>query len=96
MPSESPNFILRGSRFATIGVSLPIRSSGLYADLMPANTVRVGTFDHHVPRQVRDLRAVLAVAEVRHRERLVEREFRAVDRGDEPLFSERFGLRPRA
>ena len=28
MPSETPNFILRGARFATIGVSRPIRSSG--------------------------------------------------------------------
>ncbi len=40
MPSETPNFILRGARFATIGVSRPTRSSGRYADLMPANTVR--------------------------------------------------------
>ena len=41
MPSDRPNFILRGARFATIGVSRPTRSSGSYADLMPANTVRV-------------------------------------------------------
>ena len=40
MPSERPNFIFRGARFATIGVRRPIRSSGLYADLMPAKTVR--------------------------------------------------------
>ena len=40
MPSERPNFILRGARLATIGVNRPTRSSGLYADLMPAKTVR--------------------------------------------------------
>src|SRR4029453_1971724 len=40
MPSERPNFILRGARLATIGVSRPMRSSGLYAALMPAKTVR--------------------------------------------------------
>ena len=41
IPSDKPNFILRGVRFATIGVRRPISSSGLYADLMPAKTVRV-------------------------------------------------------
>ena len=41
MPSEMPNFILRGARLATMTVSLPIRSSGLYALAMPLNTLRM-------------------------------------------------------
>src|SRR5258708_2708407 len=41
MPSDSPNFILRGARFATITVNFPIRSCGCYADLIPENTLRV-------------------------------------------------------
>ena len=41
MPSEMPNFILRGARLATRTVSLPIKSSGLYAPAMPENTLRV-------------------------------------------------------
>src|SRR5665213_3166814 len=40
IPSDTPNFILRGARLATIGVSRPTRSSGLYADLIPAATMR--------------------------------------------------------
>src|SRR5690554_7941365 len=40
MPSDIPNFILRGFRLATITVKRPSRSSGLYADLIPANTLR--------------------------------------------------------
>ncbi|CSA54614.1 Uncharacterised protein [Vibrio cholerae] len=38
MPSDIPNFILRGLRFATTTVYLPIRSSGWYADLIPEKT----------------------------------------------------------
>src|SRR5437867_5088121 len=41
IPSETPNFILRGAMFATITVNRPSSVAGSYADLMPANTVRV-------------------------------------------------------
>src|SRR3970282_2529407 len=41
MPSETPNFILRGARLATATVRRPLSVTGSYADLMPANTVRV-------------------------------------------------------
>src|SRR6185436_20907054 len=41
MPCETPNFILRGARFATTMVSRPLSFAGSYADLMPENTVRV-------------------------------------------------------
>ena len=41
MPSDTPNFILRGAKLATMTVSLPTRSSGLYALAMPLNTWRV-------------------------------------------------------
>ena len=41
IPLDTPKRILRGFRLATITVRRPIRSSGLYAALMPANTVRV-------------------------------------------------------
>ena len=40
MPSETPNFILRGARLATITVNRPTSVAGSYAALMPANTVR--------------------------------------------------------
>ena len=39
MPSEVPNLIFLGARLATITTCRPIRVSGLYEDLMPANTV---------------------------------------------------------
>src|SRR5258708_30104274 len=41
IPSETPNFIWRGARLATTTVRRPSSFSGSYADLMPANTVRV-------------------------------------------------------
>src|SRR2546421_2990040 len=41
IPSETPNFILRGARFATMTVSRPFSAAGSYAERMPANTVRV-------------------------------------------------------
>ena len=41
MPSETPNFILRGARLATSTVSLPTSSSGWYMLAMPENTLRV-------------------------------------------------------
>src|SRR5256885_14733898 len=41
MPAETPNFILGGARFATITVRRPSSFAGSYADLIPANTVRV-------------------------------------------------------
>ena len=41
MPSDRPNFILRGARLATITVSLPTSCSGWYMLLMPLNTLRV-------------------------------------------------------
>ncbi len=47
MPSDIPNFILRGLRFATIVVSLLSSLSGLYADLIPENTY--GEFHHRCP-----------------------------------------------
>ena len=36
--------IFLGAKFATITVCLPIKSSGWYADLIPANTWRVSPF----------------------------------------------------
>ena len=41
MPSLMPNFICRGARFATQTTSRPTSVAGLYASLMPANTVFV-------------------------------------------------------
>src|SRR5690606_22650277 len=41
MPSDRPNFILRGARLATSTTSLSFSCSGAYLLLMPANTLRV-------------------------------------------------------
>src|SRR5262249_60265344 len=40
MPSETPNFILRGARLAIITVRRPFSAAGSEAPLIPANTVR--------------------------------------------------------
>src|SRR5699024_137340 len=39
IPSEMPNFILRGARLATTTTSLPSSSSGRYLALIPAKTL---------------------------------------------------------
>src|SRR5205807_2472512 len=57
MPSETPNFILRGARLATMTVRRPLSAFGSYADLMPANTVRVSE-----PRSSVSLRSLSAPA----------------------------------
>ena len=57
-----------------------------------ADARRVGALDDHVAGEVRHLAAVVAVAEVRHRQRPVERQPGPVDRGDRPLLGGRSRL----